>query len=226
MTLSRFLRDYLYVPLGGNRRGTLRRYLNLMITMLLGGLWHGAGWNFAIWGGLHGLFLAINHVWRGWVGEARTPRLLSRVLSVALTFAAVNVAWVFFRAPDFGTANEILLGMAGGFGVSVPEGLLTRLPALRSLLDSAGVHEFLGGGTHFVMTFAWVSFAAAVAFLAPNTQEIVARFRPALAAGMAGQVARGWTLHLNWRWAASLGLLAAASLLSLSRPTEFLYFQF
>ena len=65
ITLSRFLRDYLYIPLGGSRLGAPRRYANLMITMLLGGLWHGAGWTFVIWGGLHGIFLVINHAWHG-----------------------------------------------------------------------------------------------------------------------------------------------------------------
>ena len=68
ITLSRFLRDYLYIPLGGNRLGEQRRYINLMVTMLLGGLWHGAGWNFLVWGGLHGVYLSINHVWREWRG--------------------------------------------------------------------------------------------------------------------------------------------------------------
>src|SRR5437016_12464491 len=64
MPLSQFLRDYLYLPLGGNRRGSARRYVNLMITMLLGGLWHGASWTFVVWGGLHGIYLALNHAWR------------------------------------------------------------------------------------------------------------------------------------------------------------------
>ena len=68
ITLSRFLRDYLYIPLGGNRLGEQRRYINLLVTMLLGGLWHGAGWNFLVWGGLHGIYLSINHLWRGWRG--------------------------------------------------------------------------------------------------------------------------------------------------------------
>src|SRR3954454_6222742 len=100
MTLSRFLRDYLYIPLGGNRHGVTRRYLNLMITMLLGGLWHGAGWTFIIWGGLHGLYLIVNHVWRatklrhGWRDGGR----YARIGGGALTFIAVVVAWVFFRA--------------------------------------------------------------------------------------------------------------------------------
>ena len=230
MTLSRFLRDYLYFPLGGNRHGPLRRYLNLMITMLLGGLWHGAGWNFAIWGGLHGLFLSINHLWRRWFGDGEARTLLGRVASVALTFAAVNVAWVFFRAPDVATGRDILLGMFGAFGVGVPDALALRFPGVRRLLESLGVQLFLGGGRQFMMTYSWILLAGAIAFLAPNTQQITARFRPALVTSSAAQIGSRLRLRLrlrlNWQWAAGLGLLTAASLLSLSRPTEFLYFQF
>src|ERR1700709_176948 len=89
ITLSRFLRDYLYIPLGGNRLGEQRRYLNLLVTMLLGGLWHGAGWNYLIWGGLHGIYLSINHLWRGWRdGEKRAPvaTLVVKGLAWAITF--------------------------------------------------------------------------------------------------------------------------------------------
>jgi D-alanyl-lipoteichoic acid acyltransferase DltB (MBOAT superfamily) len=226
MTLSRFLRDYLYIPLGGNRRGSLRRYVNLMITMLLGGLWHGAGWNFAIWGGLHGLYLCVNHLWQRWFGDTPSRTRAGRFVSVAATFVAVNVAWVFFRAPDVETGRDILLGMFGVFGVSLPEALGTSFPALRAALEQAGAHFFLGGGRQFVMTYAWILLAGTIAFLAPNTQQLTARFRPALAASDVGPIGRHFRLRLNWRWATGLGLLAAASLLSLSRPTEFLYFQF
>jgi alginate O-acetyltransferase complex protein AlgI len=107
MTLSFFLRDYLYIPLGGNRRGEPRRYLNLFLTMLLGGLWHGANWTFVVWGGLHGFFLAINHLW------IRSGRRLPTALAWILTFLLVTVAWVFFRATSFGQAALILKGMAG-----------------------------------------------------------------------------------------------------------------
>lgn len=107
ITLSTFLRDFLYIPLGGNRKGTARTYENLMVTMLLGGLWHGASWTFVIWGGLHGVFLVINHLWR----QAR--RELSSAFSWPLTFLAVLIAWVFFRAPTFERANEILRAMIG-----------------------------------------------------------------------------------------------------------------
>jgi len=107
ITLSRFLRDYLYIPLGGNRRGKVRRYVNLMITMALGGLWHGASWNFVLWGALHGLFLMINHAWlelrrRLSIGEMPT------ILAVMLTFTAVSLAWVLFRAETMQGAMNVL----------------------------------------------------------------------------------------------------------------------
>ncbi len=105
MTLSRFLRDYLYIPLGGNRKGKFRRHLNLMITMVLGGLWHGAAWTFVVWGFMHGLALVINHLWRS-LG-LKMNWLLGRLL----TFLFVVVAWVFFRAESFHQAMVVLKGM-------------------------------------------------------------------------------------------------------------------
>lgn len=115
MTLSRFLRDYLYIPLGGNRKGKLRRYLNLMITMLLGGLWHGAGWTFVIWGVLHGVYLAINHLWREIIAERlfRVPGWLGSLAGGAFTFTAVVAAWVVFRADNMTQALVVLKAMFG-----------------------------------------------------------------------------------------------------------------
>jgi D-alanyl-lipoteichoic acid acyltransferase DltB (MBOAT superfamily) len=115
MTLSRFLRDYLYIPLGGNRRGKPARYLNLMATMLLGGLWHGASWTFVIWGGLHGGYLLLNHAWREIRPQAAELKagLGGGLLGWAVTFIAVVVSWVFFRAENFSSARLILQGMAG-----------------------------------------------------------------------------------------------------------------
>ena len=181
MTLSRFLRDYLYFPLGGSRHGETRRYLNLMITMLLGGLWHGAGWNFAIWGGLHGLYLAANHVWRRWFGEGAARTRIGAFASVALTFIAVNVAWVFFRAPSVEVGRDLLGGMFGEFGVALPAAVFAHIEPLRHLLELLGVNSLLGGGRQFAMTYVWVVLAGAIAFAAPNTQQITRRFRPALA---------------------------------------------
>jgi hypothetical protein len=113
MTLSRFIRDYVYIPLGGGRAGKSRRYVNLMLAMLIGGLWHGAGWTFVIWGGLHGLYLIINHGWRRFGPKSAQPGLVSVWSGRILTFLAIVVAWVFFRADDIGDAMRVLTGMSG-----------------------------------------------------------------------------------------------------------------
>ncbi|WP_310395248.1 MBOAT family O-acyltransferase [Hymenobacter sp.] len=145
ITLSTWLRDYLYIPLGGNRRGPARAYLNLMITMLLGGLWHGASWTFVVWGALHGFFLCVERLVRGWAGmgdarpeppeRARAEPAVYRASVVPLSLAGkrmsgfglalltlffVNVTWVFFRAPDFGGAARLLLAMFGAFPAGKP----------------------------------------------------------------------------------------------------------
>ena len=117
MTLSRWLRDYLYIPLGGNRKGRLKTYRNVMITMLLGGLWHGASWTFVLWGGIHGAGLSAERWIRERYGGLRVPAWLAWLV----TFNLVCVAWVFFRAPDLATAFHVL----GGLGLSGPSPLVT-----------------------------------------------------------------------------------------------------
>jgi alginate O-acetyltransferase complex protein AlgI len=109
ISLSTWLRDYLYIPLGGNRRGPLRTYANLMITMLLGGLWHGASWTFVVWGGIHGGALALTRAYHGWRGD-RGPLLagpLGRALAVLATFHLVAAGWIFFRAESFEKARLV-----------------------------------------------------------------------------------------------------------------------
>lgn len=227
MTLSRFLRDYLYIPLGGNRKGPMRRQINLFLTMLLGGLWHGAGLNFIIWGGLHGLYLAINHWWLGLKARLDLPALPGgRVLGVTLTFVAVCFAWVFFRATDVPSAIQILGGMAGFNGVALPQAFADRLPWLTQLGGPIQLQFYLGGGGRFVELWMWVVLAASIAFFAPNTQEIMRRVRPALPS----DIFNGPWIPLVWKprlaWAIGIGVLAAIGFLSLSNPSEFLYFQF
>ena len=106
ISLSQWLRDYLYISLGGNRRGELRTYFNLAMTMLLGGLWHGASWTFVIWGGLHGAFLIVERL-------SRNSALGQIIQSVPITFLLVCIAWVFFRASDVASAFEMLATMSG-----------------------------------------------------------------------------------------------------------------
>ncbi len=133
MTLSRFLRDYLYIPLGGNRKGTGRTYINLMATMLLGGLWHGASWTFVVWGGIHGTGLAVEHA-----NDARrkrrglgplNPRGASRWIARIITFQIVCIAWVFFRATSFGNAWAMFESMLRNWGMASPLVTATVLAA-------------------------------------------------------------------------------------------------
>lgn len=233
MTLSRFLRDYLYIGLGGNRHGAARRYLNLMTTMVLGGLWHGAGWNFVIWGTLHGAYLMVNHAWIVFAERIHFPRS-SRVwtiCSVALTFIAVCFAWVFFRSSELGHAMAIVRGMAGMSGVALPDAIGNQLGGMRGMLEQAGINFYLGGGARFVETWAWVSIGGLIAFMLPNTQQIMDKFDPAFDYALHRDAPRGVLARLlSWRpspqWACATGVLLVFCLLSLNRPAEFLYFQF
>ncbi len=230
MTLSRFLRDYLYIPLGGNRHGSFRRQINLMATMLLGGLWHGAGWNFVVWGGLHGGFLVIHQIWKAFSTQIplKCPPRLGSLFGLVLTFSCVVVAWVYFRAPDLATANHIVASMFGNLGVALPDPIFSRLGPLKPLLESIGVSSYLGGGSLFVETWCWVIAGALIAFLTPNTQEIMGRFEPALFEEKHAQahIATRFSWLPSRKCAFITGLLFAFGILALSRPTEFLYFQF
>src|SRR5215217_2306017 len=136
MTLSRWLRDYLYKPLGGNRRGRLLTYRNLMLTMLLGGLWHGAAWTFVIWGGIHGGALSAERWGREHLGGFRLPAWAAWLV----TFHVVCVAWVFFRAPDLGTAFDLL----GGLGLSGPSPLVT-LPIVLLVVAAVAIQALPPG---------------------------------------------------------------------------------
>jgi alginate O-acetyltransferase complex protein AlgI len=120
MTLSSWLRDYLYISLGGNRGSQLFTYRNLMLTMLIGGLWHGAAWNFVIWGGLHSAYLAAHKLWLGRASKAKAAPDAPRwqgALGVAITFHLVCITWVFFRLPTFDEAWRVLEAMMGLHGV-------------------------------------------------------------------------------------------------------------
>ncbi len=138
ITLSRFLRDYLYIPLGGNRCGEVRRNVNLMITMLLGGLWHGAGWQFVLWGGLHGLYLTVHAVWR------RHLPPMPRRLAQGLTLLAVVLAWVPFRADGLPATWTMLRGLAGLNGIALPQMVVHAWPALAWIAVPVPVLPSLG----------------------------------------------------------------------------------
>jgi D-alanyl-lipoteichoic acid acyltransferase DltB (MBOAT superfamily) len=175
ITLSRFLRDYLYVPLGGNRRGPIRRYANIFVVMLLGGLWHGASWSFVVWGALHGAALAINHLWRT-LRPNRRQTWCGIIVGWCATFWFVVIAWVFFRATSmvgavgivqsmFGVAPAPALGRAALFD---PQGWLLIVLLLTIALLLPNTAEFMGRkeGTLAALRWrplpAWGAIAAAV----------------------------------------------------------------
>jgi len=196
ITLSQFLRDHLYIPLGGNRHGVLRRYANLLGTMLLGGLWHGAGWTFVIWGGLHGVGLIVNHFWlnaireRAWA-RGTVPRLCGR----AITLLVIVVGWVFFRAESLDHAVAMLRSMAG-LQTGTPLPLQTQRLAM-------------------------MVFAAVLALFGPNTETIFRLAQPA-----DGNAAAAPRWRLTALSACATALLFVVVTLHLSRFSEFLYFQF
>lgn len=228
MTLSRFLRDYLYVPLGGNRKSRMRRYINLLLTMLLGGLWHGAGWTFVLWGALHGIYLVINHGWRelrrrlGQDIHRATP--WGRRAGCLLTFVAVVVGWVLFRAPDVATAKAILCAMAGFNGVVLPEAWLAKLGPLAGMLQSMGINFGATPALARTGVLNWIWVLLLLVWLAPNTQQIMAAAKPALAVLVEAPTRLQWRVSLPWALLTVVLLLVV--IVNLGRHSEFLYFQF
>lgn len=117
ISLSMWLRDYIYIPLGGNRKGTARKYVNLMVTMLLGGLWHGAAWTFVVWGAGHGVALCVHKLCKPWLDTVKSTRW-TRALSWLLTFSFVSLLWIFFRARTFGAAGQVIGGIVSRFDLA------------------------------------------------------------------------------------------------------------
>jgi len=236
MTLSRFLRDYLYFPLGGNRRGIPRKYLNLTVVMLFGGLWHGANWTFVIWGLVHGVLLALTHAWQRlpisrWHGLG-TP--VARGAAVGLTFILVTLAWVPFRAE---TLEQTLL-MANALFPSDPGILFASFyHAATAQFGSIDVASWFTARelwppvlpTDYLATKAlpagWILLIGlGVTFLWPNTYQIFDRFEPTVDHTPCPN--RAAIIRLDWRHAAVLGAMLVLCILRLSHVSPFLYFQF
>lgn len=214
MTLSRFLRDYVYIPLGGSRRGTARRQVNLMATMLLGGLWHGAGWTFLVWGGLHGFYLLVNHAWSATLARRF---VLPRLVAWGLTLLAVMVAWVFFAAPSLDAAFGVLAGMAGlnGIGPRPPQvGLLVDVLLGRQAIELEG-HASMLAVVELAASLGALMVGWLVVLLAPNSQAVIDG---------------GATRALRFSPGVATGIVAAAAFLFaltlMAEVKEFLYFQF
>ena len=235
MTLSRFLRDYVYFPLGGNRLGPGRRYVNLFVTMLLGGFWHGAGWTFVIWGALHGSYLAINHGWRALMDRAGVdfsaiPVIVRRSAALLLTFFAVVIGWVYFKSDSTATAARMLGAMFGANGIALPLAL-SHLPLLPTLLGH--LSHFVAPDEAYGQLRGSIALLGIAALLVwcwslPNALQMFAAQRAALVSSDL-ESAPGWSrFHYGWRWAT---LTAAVILICLvyvqsNIQQDFLYFDF
>jgi alginate O-acetyltransferase complex protein AlgI len=222
ITLSRFLRDFLYIPLGGNRRGVPRRYLNLMVTMLLGGLWHGASWTFVLWGGLHGLMLALNHAWHALRRSAGSPpgkdTRAVQVVACAFTFVMVTNAWVLFRAPSFASASALLSTMYGVGGTEVVGPLTAYWSAEWSRI--IGLRWSESG-------VVWLLIVGSVVFFLPNTYQLFENYRPGLVERPFHEASKPrlrWTP--DWKWAVCLSLMLLIAILRIGELSPFIYFQF
>ncbi len=236
ITLSRFLRDYLYIPMGGNRLNTFARYAAILIVMLIGGLWHGAAWTFVIWGGIHGLLIIGNYCWHTF--KARTfgipekPHLLGKVFSVAITFMCVSAAWVVFRAESFDSALRILGSMFGLNGISLGEKLGKRMAHYSDDLNAAGI-KFDGLFPNNILADVdfmgiWLLLALLVIFALPNVYQL---FRGELRQNDSFAEPRDAIgSNIIWRpkliWALVAGIMFAISATRLADPSPFLYFQF
>ncbi len=158
ITLSRFLKEYVYIPLGGNRKGSFRTYTNLFLTFLIGGIWHGAGWTFIFWGFLHGAAMVIYRFWK-YMGFS-----MPKPLAWLLTFSFVNVAWVFFRAGEWDNAVRILASMTNFSSIHLP------IQSVESMLPSSAFDK---------ETLLYLALFSMVAFWAPNSMQILyKKFRP------------------------------------------------
>jgi alginate O-acetyltransferase complex protein AlgI len=200
ITLGRYVREYIYIPLGGNRTSEVRTLFNLMVTFFLVGLWHGAGWTFVFWGCLHGGALVIHRLWRKL--NLRMPRFLAWLM----TFSFINVAWIFFRANTFGDAMKVLKGMIGMSGVVLPESLGETLRGFQNYGLRFG--PWLGNIGGNEETIVLIGIFLLISLVFRNSNEMVARFKPDF-------------VHL-----AFICIVAVISILYLGRHSEFLYFRF
>lgn len=200
MTLSRFLRDYIYIPLGGNRVPQLQNYFNLFFVFFVGGIWHGASWMFVIWGTMHGCAIVIHRIWKN-LGFN-----MNNILAWILTFNFINITWIFFRSHDMENATKILSGMLGLNGVVLPEVLRNKLQFLANdYISFGGVIARIDSSFVFVFAYILLGFVITLAF---NNSNYIYKVNKKISLLVFASVA------------------FATSVVMLSAPSEFLYFRF
>ncbi|MBT4731122.1 MBOAT family protein, partial [Candidatus Woesearchaeota archaeon] len=203
ITLSRFLRDYVYIPLGGNRKGGFRTYNNLMATFVLGGLWHGAAWTFVFWGFLHGLALIIQRIW------SKLGIKLWTWLAWLITFNFVNITWVFFRAKEWDDAVKVLSGMVGLSGVYIEN--LKLLDLIKLNPDTLKLIPLLDGIARIDLAiYIMIAILSVIILFFKNSIELLANFETSK-----------FNLYLGLT-----AFLVSILFMNSIQETEFLYFDF
>ncbi len=200
ITLSRFLKDYIYIPLGGNRKGEVRTYANLFTTFLLGGIWHGAGWTFVFWGFLHGAALVLHRAW------SKLHIKMPLLLAWFLTFNFINIAWVFFRAKEWEDAIKVLKGMFGLSGIALPHVLAEKLAFLKDFHIEFGMFMAHVKGTNMTLLGLVLGFIVVLAL--KNSAYYLHQER------------------LSRMYAVVGAIMFVAAFFSLNKVSEFLYFNF
>lgn len=200
MTLSRFLTKYIYIPLGGNRKGEARTYVNILIIFLISGLWHGAGWTFVFWGFLHGLATVIHRYW------TKLNLKMNRILAWFITFQFINFSWVFFRAETWQDAINVTKSMLGLSGVYFPSVLTINFPSW--IPAYMGKTFFVGKDEELYFAVTLLITSMLVVIFAKNSVEKLEEFKP------------------KWANVIFIGVIFVTSILLLTKVSEFLYFNF
>lgn len=200
ITLSRFLRDYIYIPLGGNKVSRYRNYLNLFSVFLIGGFWHGASWMFVIWGALHGIAIIIHRIWRS------KGFTMWNWMAFFLTFNFINITWVFFRAKDLNDALKIFIGMIGINGIVLPEKLFNYFTFLSKFGITFGI--WLESIVGSIWTPVFIVFGILISFFAKSSMSIIKDFKN------------------NANYLLLITALLTVGIIGVVRVSEFLYFRF
>lgn len=212
MTLSRWLRDYVYIPLGGSHCGKIRISVNLFLTFLIGGIWHGAGWTFIIWGAMHGVALVIHRIW------STTGMKMPIVLAWFSTFMFVNATWIFFRSQNVSDALRILKGMAGQNGFNISPNFMRALNSLYGVPENMFVVTDVMYVTD-LMTLQYIILFGLIAFFAPNTMQMINH-----SLSYRGKLAYKKNAYVAFIAGCAAGV--GALLLFTTTGSEFLYFNF
>ncbi len=236
ITLSEFLRNYLYIPLGGNRSGKLRRYVNIFITMLLGGLWHGANWTFVIWGGFHGCLIVINHLWhqlKSRLFKANFSNTSNQwdFISRFITFISIVLAWVIFKAESINGMKQMFKAMFGMNGVSMLQSLAPYFNSFDKIISSLNI-RFDGVFQHFDFDYKigsiFIFASLIISLFAPNTMQFFTTYFEVRDEIKPYYINNNHTISFsaNRRWLLVISLVGVISMLYVSKASEFLYFQF